>query len=113
MRPLFNRSSLWVYPVYASIGGSVGYWLSGVESRQINFLSQRREALMDKRRRRAEREGIEGQGVLPGEENAGEGGSSYIGGGKYAGRTGVGQTQGEGRHAGMGQSAVMQQGQEN
>jgi hypothetical protein len=64
---------------------------------------------MDKRRRRAEREGISGQGVLPGDDAGGEGGSSYIGGGKYAGRTGVGQTGAEGRHAGMGQSSVQQQ----
>jgi len=112
MRPLFNRSSLWVYPVYASIGGSVGYWLSGVEGRQIDFLNKRREALMDKRRRRAEREGLSGQGVLAGDDAQGEGGSSYIGGGKFAGRTGVGLTSSEGRHAGLGQSAVTPQAEQ-
>lgn len=64
MRPLFNRSSLWVYPIYAGIGSSVGYWLLGVEQRQVKFLTERREALLEKRRRRALREGgqVEGQG---------------------------------------------------
>lgn len=109
MRPLFNRSSLWVYPVYASIGGSFGYWLLGVEQRQIAYLSKKRDALMEKRRRRAEREGLAGQGVNPGDDEHGEGGSSYIGGGQYAGRTGVGLTAAEGRHAGLGQSAVVPQ----
>lgn len=109
MRPLFNRSSLWVYPVYATIGGSVGYWLTGVEARQVDFLNKRREALMEKRRRRAEREGMSGGGVLPGDDSHGEGGSTYIGGGQYAGRTGVGALPSEGRHAGMGQSVVVPQ----
>ncbi|KAL9056005.1 MAG: hypothetical protein Q9162_003184 [Coniocarpon cinnabarinum] len=58
MRPFFNRQSLWVYPVYAGLGGSVGYWLTGVEQRQVAFLNERREALLEKRRRRALREGI-------------------------------------------------------
>lgn len=59
MRPLFNRGSIWVYPVYASIGGSFGYWLMGVEQRQVEFLSSRRESLLEKRKRRAERDGVE------------------------------------------------------
>ena len=58
MRPLFNPQSLWVYPVYAGIGGSVGYWLMGVEQRQVAFLNERRDALLEKRRRRALREGV-------------------------------------------------------
>jgi hypothetical protein len=56
MRPLFNKESLWVYPVYASIGGSFGYWLMGVEHRQYKMLSDRRDALLEKRARRKERE---------------------------------------------------------
>jgi hypothetical protein len=56
MRPLFNKESLWVYPVYASIGGSFGYWLMGVEQRQYKMLSDRRDALLEKRARRKERE---------------------------------------------------------
>ncbi|KAF2111533.1 hypothetical protein BDV96DRAFT_499284 [Lophiotrema nucula] len=56
MRPFFNRESLWVYPVYASIGGSFGYWLMGVEQRQFKLLSDRRDSLLEKRARRKERE---------------------------------------------------------
>jgi hypothetical protein len=56
MRPLFNRESLWVYPVYAGIGGSFGYWLMGVEHRQFRMLADRRDQLLEKRARRKERE---------------------------------------------------------
>lgn len=57
MRPIFNKESLWVYPVFAAAGGSFGYWLTGVESRQNAILAERRNNLLEKRRRRAEREG--------------------------------------------------------
>lgn len=33
--------------------GSFGYWLTGVEQRQEAYLNQRREALLEKRRRYA------------------------------------------------------------
>jgi hypothetical protein len=56
MRPLFNKESLWVYPVYATIGGSFGYWLMGVEQRQFKMIADRRDALLEKRARRKERE---------------------------------------------------------
>ncbi|KAF2851363.1 hypothetical protein T440DRAFT_448431 [Plenodomus tracheiphilus IPT5] len=56
MRPLFNKESLWVYPVFAGIGGSFGYWLMGVEQRQFRMLADRRDALLEKRARRRERE---------------------------------------------------------
>ncbi|PVH97545.1 hypothetical protein DM02DRAFT_616494 [Periconia macrospinosa] len=56
MRPLFNRESLWVYPVFAGIGGSFGYWLMGVEQRQYKMLADRRDALLEKRARRKARE---------------------------------------------------------
>ncbi|OCL03273.1 putative NADH-ubiquinone oxidoreductase 14 kDa subunit [Glonium stellatum] len=59
MRPMFNKESLWVYPVYATIGGSFGYWLQGVEHRQFKILADRRDRLLEKRRRNAEREGAE------------------------------------------------------
>ena len=59
MRPMFNKESLWVYPVYATIGGSFGYWLQGVEHRQFKILADRRDRLLEKRRRNAEREGTE------------------------------------------------------
>jgi hypothetical protein len=56
MRPLFNKESLWVYPIYAGIGGSFGYWLTGVENRQFKLLADRRDQLLEKRARRKERE---------------------------------------------------------
>jgi hypothetical protein len=56
MRPLFNKESLWVYPIYAGFGGSFGYWLTGVEQRQFRLLADRRDALLEKRARRKERE---------------------------------------------------------
>lgn len=56
MRPFFNKESLWAYPVFAAAGGSFGYWLTGVENRQIKLLAERRHSLLEKRKRRAERE---------------------------------------------------------
>ncbi|KAL6721641.1 hypothetical protein ACLMJK_000745 [Lecanora helva] len=57
LRPLFNKESLWAYPVFAAAGGSFGYWLTGVEERQQAILMERRDNLLEKRKRRAEREG--------------------------------------------------------
>jgi hypothetical protein len=56
MRPFFNKESLWAYPVFAAAGGSFGYWLTGVENRQLTLLAQRRQSILEKRKRRAERE---------------------------------------------------------
>jgi hypothetical protein len=68
MRPFFQRGALWVYPLFAGIGGSFGYWMKGVEDRQTKLLQQRKEIIIEKRRRRAEREanggGAETAGVL-------------------------------------------------
>ncbi|KIW86328.1 hypothetical protein Z517_01724 [Fonsecaea pedrosoi CBS 271.37] len=58
MRPFFQRGTLWVYPLFASIGGSFGYWLTGVEDRQVKLLQQRKQIIIEKRRRRAEREAV-------------------------------------------------------
>jgi hypothetical protein len=60
MRPLFQRGGLWVYPLFAGIGGSFGYWMQGVEARQLKLLQQRKDIIIEKRRRRAEREAEEG-----------------------------------------------------
>lgn len=60
MRPFFQRGSLWVYTLFAGVGGSFGYWLKGVEDRQMKMLQQRKEIIIEKRRRRAEREAAEG-----------------------------------------------------
>ncbi|KAK3167018.1 hypothetical protein OEA41_010143 [Lepraria neglecta] len=57
MRPFFNKESLWAYPLFAAAGGSFGYWLNGVTVRQDNLLAERRRTLLEKRKRRAEREG--------------------------------------------------------
>lgn len=46
-----------MYPVYAAIGGSFGYWLQGAETRQFAVLEKSRERLLEKRARKAEREG--------------------------------------------------------
>ncbi len=56
MRPLFNRGSLWAYPVFAASGASFGYWLQGVDDRQSAILNERKEAILEKRARRAQRE---------------------------------------------------------
>lgn len=64
MRPLFQRGSLWVYTLFAGVGGSFGYWMKGVEDRQMKMLQQRKEILIEKRRRRAEREAAE-EGATP------------------------------------------------
>lgn len=57
MRPFFNKESLWAYPVFAAAGGSFGYWLTNMTARQNAILAERRKHLLDKRSRRAEREG--------------------------------------------------------
>lgn len=56
MRPFFNRSSLWAYPVFAACGASFGYWMQGVDERQTAILMERKQAILEKRARRAERE---------------------------------------------------------
>jgi hypothetical protein len=56
MRPFFNRQSLWAYPVFGAVGASFGYWLEGVDQRQTAMLQERKEAILEKRARRAQRE---------------------------------------------------------
>jgi hypothetical protein len=71
MRPFFQRGSLWVYTLFAGVGGSFGYWMKGVEDRQVKMLQQRKEILIEKRRRRAEREAVLGpEEVLVGNVHA-------------------------------------------
>lgn len=60
MRPFFQRGNLWVYTLFAGVGGSFGYWMKGVEDRQVKMLHQRKQIIIEKRRRRAERELAEG-----------------------------------------------------
>lgn len=61
MRPFFNRSSLWAYPVYALGGASFGNWLQGVDDRQAAQLGERKRALLEKRARKAQRDAERGQ----------------------------------------------------
>lgn len=62
MRPFFNKSSLWAYPAYALGGATFGYWMQGVDERQTSMLDQRKNALLEKRARKAARD-AEAQGA--------------------------------------------------
>ena len=62
MRPFFHKNTWFIYPIYGGLGASFGYWLQGVESRQMRYLGETRDRLIERRRRRAEREG----GLNPG-----------------------------------------------
>lgn len=57
MRPFFQRENWIIYPIYGGLGASFGYWLQGVEYNQMRYLGETRQRLIDKRKRRAEREG--------------------------------------------------------
>ncbi|KAG9250899.1 uncharacterized protein F5Z01DRAFT_677394 [Emericellopsis atlantica] len=54
MRPFFQRSNLWVYPIYAAGGASFGYWLQGVDDKQTALLTERKNRLLEKRAKRAQ-----------------------------------------------------------
>ena len=58
MRPLHDK--IWVYGIYGGLGASFGYWLQGVEGRQTRYLHESRDRLLEKRARRADREGEQG-----------------------------------------------------
>jgi hypothetical protein len=55
MRPFGQQ--WWAYGIYGSLGAGFGYWLQGVEHNQMRYLRETRDRLLEKRRRRAEREG--------------------------------------------------------
>ncbi|KAK3059107.1 hypothetical protein LTR09_000673 [Extremus antarcticus] len=55
MRPFHQQ--WWAYGIYGSLGAGFGYWLQGVEHNQMRYLRETRDRLLEKRRRRAEREG--------------------------------------------------------
>ncbi|KAM3422862.1 hypothetical protein BST61_g344 [Cercospora zeina] len=57
MRPFFQRENWLIYPIYGGLGASFGYWLQGVDERQMRYLGDARQRLIEKRKRRAEREG--------------------------------------------------------
>ena len=56
MRPF--HSMWWAYGIYGGLGASFGYWLQGVEDRQMRYLRETRDRLLEKRKRRQEREGV-------------------------------------------------------
>lgn len=58
-RSFFARSSLLGWPVAAGIGGAFGYWIEGVDARQLKMLAERKDILLAKRARRDEREAAE------------------------------------------------------
>ncbi|QSS60860.1 hypothetical protein I7I51_05665 [Histoplasma capsulatum] len=63
MRPLFQKQALWVYPLFATVGGSFGYWLEGVDKRQMAILAERKRSLLEKRQRRFDLPILVGQAV--------------------------------------------------
>ena len=56
MRPFFAQETLWAYPFYAATGGAFGYWMMNVEDRQSAVLAEQKRVLLEKRKRRYERE---------------------------------------------------------
>lgn len=61
MRPFHHQ--LWAYGIYGGLGASFGYWMQSVEQKQMRYLRETRDRLLEKRRRRAEREGALDPGV--------------------------------------------------
>ena len=57
LRPFFHKNTWMIYPIYGGLGASFGYWLQGVEDRQMRYLGETRDRLLERRKRRAEREG--------------------------------------------------------
>ena len=51
MRPLITKGSLWAYPWYAGIFGSFGWWLTGVETRQLHWIEKRKTLFLEKKAR--------------------------------------------------------------
>ena len=68
MRPFHTQ--LWAYGIYGGLGAGFGYWLQDVETRQTRYLRETRDRLIDKRRRRAEREGALNPGQGPSDLSA-------------------------------------------
>jgi len=56
MRPFLTRRDYLGFPVFAAVGASFGYWLQGVDERQTAVLAERKQAILEKRARRARRE---------------------------------------------------------
>lgn len=52
----FKRSALWGYPVFATCGAGFGYWIQGVDEKQVSIIEERKQIILEKRARRAARE---------------------------------------------------------
>ena len=88
MRPFHHQ--LWAYGIYGGIGASFGYWLQDVETRQMRYLGDTRDRLLEKRRRRAEREGMNNGASGAEIEPVGIGEIAAHGGGAAGSTRGVG-----------------------
>ena len=64
MRPFLEKQALLGFPVFMIAGGSFGYWLEGKEQEGNKILAERRHNLMEKRKRRAQREGTSLEGRI-------------------------------------------------
>ena len=64
MRPFIQRKTIIGYPIFASISGAFGYYLQSVEQNQNKLLNERKQRLLAKRARQAERDAEEGSVVL-------------------------------------------------
>ncbi|KAA8894681.1 NADH2 dehydrogenase 14K chain [Sphaerosporella brunnea] len=58
MRPLFQRSTIIGYPIFMSISGAFGYYLQNKEAAQKALLEERKQRLLEKRARQAERDAV-------------------------------------------------------
>jgi hypothetical protein len=56
MRPLFQRSTIIGYPIFASVSGALGYYLEDMGTRQAAILEERKAQLLAKRARQQKRE---------------------------------------------------------
>ncbi|KAL7270917.1 hypothetical protein RUND412_006360 [Rhizina undulata] len=56
MRPFLAKNAIMGYPIYGAVAAGFGYWIGGVEQRQMNILNGRREKLLEKRKRQAEKD---------------------------------------------------------
>lgn len=45
-----------MYPVFGGIGALTGFWLQGTQDRQLRYLEEAKQTLLERRRRRQERE---------------------------------------------------------
>ena len=64
MRPLFSHRTWTGYPIFMAVSMTFGYYIEGVEDRQFEMMEERKQKLLAKRARQAERE-ARGEGGMP------------------------------------------------